>query len=350
MRAYGVISDTHHHNWSQFATTLPNGVNSRLQVILDETWRAAEWVKSKGGTHLFHTGDLMHVRGVVAPSVLNPTLDVYARIVRDLGLSVHILSGNHDLEGNESSALGSSVTALRGVGVTVVNEPCHIASLNVLMIPWQPSVDALRAKVAEFYPISRNTDLFIHAPMNGVISGIPESGLGPEEVAAWGFRRTFVGHYHNHRAFNGDVYSVGALTHQTFGDIGAMAGFLMVDDFCVQHCPSMAPKFMDVYLSDDPDEGREAMQGNYIRCKPQDFNEEQLRALREELLLEGAAGVVMHPVKSSSVVMRSGMTSSGSITLIEQVNKFCKESPGMLDPEKLAVECQSVLAEVGAPL
>ncbi len=41
---YAVISDTHNHNWSAFSETTPENVNSRLQIILNETMRAAEEV------------------------------------------------------------------------------------------------------------------------------------------------------------------------------------------------------------------------------------------------------------------------------------------------------------------
>lgn len=78
---YGVISDTHCHNWTTFGSTDANGVNTRLKIILNEITRAAEEVQAAGGTHLFHAGDLFHVRGSVAPSVLNPTLKCFKDIV-----------------------------------------------------------------------------------------------------------------------------------------------------------------------------------------------------------------------------------------------------------------------------
>lgn len=352
MSGYGVISDTHHHNWTQFAHTNDQGVNSRLQHTLDETLRAAEWVKKQGGKALIHCGDLFHVRGTVAPSVLNPTLDLYANIIHNLDLPIYILSGNHDLESNNASDLTSAVSALSKVGAVIVNKPHYLPSLGVLMIPWQPSVAALRECVAAFTEAKHfNIDLFIHAPVNGVIAGIPDAGLTPEEVRDWGFRRVFVGHYHNHVAFPGDVFSVGALTHQTFSDIGAKAGFLMVNDDGVQHCPTAAPMFVDVPTTVDEEELRAAIEGNFVRAKPRDFTEEQLKALRDMLTTNGALGVVMHPINSSSAVTRATTSEPGkAVTIYQQVSKFCAESPGAADPLALAAVCQSVLDEVGAPL
>src|SRR5471030_1191680 len=106
---YGLISDSHNHPWSQFAETTSLGVNTRLQIILDETYRAAQTLKAVGGKTLIHAGDLFHVRGKIAPSVLNPTKDLYKRLV-DEGFDIIILAGNHDLEGKESTRTGSAVT------------------------------------------------------------------------------------------------------------------------------------------------------------------------------------------------------------------------------------------------
>ena len=90
---YGIISDTHCHNWSTFATVGVDGVNTRLSIILKEIKRAAEEVKKAGGKRLFHAGDLFHVRGSVAPSVLNPTLKYFEQII-EMGVEPVIICGN----------------------------------------------------------------------------------------------------------------------------------------------------------------------------------------------------------------------------------------------------------------
>ena len=107
----GIISDTHYHSWSAFSKQ--NGhINSRLQIQLEETRKAAIHMKDAGCTALFHTGDLLHVRGRVAPSVLNPVSDLYNEIVNDIGLPVFLLAGNHDLEFEDSNRIGNSGESL----------------------------------------------------------------------------------------------------------------------------------------------------------------------------------------------------------------------------------------------
>lgn len=146
---YAVISDTHNHNWSAFSETTPENVNSRLQIILNETMRAAEEVKAMGGTHLYHTGDLFHVRGSISPSVLNPTIATYKVIQQLLGIKVRILAGNHDLEFREANRNGSAVTALEGIGCEIINETSLFLDEHVAMIPWFQDVNELKVKLKE---------------------------------------------------------------------------------------------------------------------------------------------------------------------------------------------------------
>ncbi|HHL0071084.1 TPA: metallophosphoesterase, partial [Klebsiella pneumoniae] len=99
---YGVISDPHYHKWDSFSTTDADGLNSRLAIQLEATKEAAIAMKKAGCSHMLVAGDTFHVRGTVSPTVLNYVSDAYEWIVKDLGLSVAMLAGNHDLETNDS--------------------------------------------------------------------------------------------------------------------------------------------------------------------------------------------------------------------------------------------------------
>ena len=115
MVPYGVISDSHSHNWATFShINKDTGLNNRLEHILDEIWRAAQTVKSEGGDTIIHCGDVFHVRGNLAPSVLNPTINLFSKITNELGLRSIILAGNHDLESNDATRIGNATVALEG--------------------------------------------------------------------------------------------------------------------------------------------------------------------------------------------------------------------------------------------
>lgn len=351
MKAYGVISDTHHHNWSAFATTNERGINTRLQMILDETLRCAATVQTLGGDTIYHCGDLFHVRGSIAPSVLNPTIDTYKKII-DGGVRIVILAGNHDLESKEANRVSSAITALEGIGCKVINEfnlGGLAASDDVAMIPWNPSIEGLKKQIESIDPADRGAcDLMLHAPVDGVIAGIPPHGLDAGYLQSLGFRRIFCGHYHHHKDFGGGVYSIGSLAPQTWSDVGAKAGFLIVSDTDVRWMKSHAPEFVEIDGSTDPSEVPLIVDGNYVRASIHTAKMEEVAALREFLLEAGAKGVVLNVQKNAAAPTRGAATAIKSgATLDASVGDYVKTLAHAREAE-VAKACQDILDSVRA--
>ena len=349
MKPFGIISDTHHHAWSAFSTVLPSGINSRLDMLLKETHRCADEVREAGGDTIFHAGDLFHVRGSLAPSVLNPTLDCYkSLIVR--GFKIVILAGNHDLEGKESNRVSSAITALEGVGCRVVNKTTYDmgGAAQMVMIPWTPVIAELKALIEMVDPADRaGCDLIIHAPLDGVIPGIPDHGLDPAWLAKLGFKRIFAGHYHHHKDFGGGVHSIGALAHHTWSDIGTKAGFLVVSETAVKWHKSHAPEFVEITAETDIEEIPLIVDGNFVRAKINSSDAGDVRELREHLLDSGAKGVVILSQKKSSVEPRTGETITAGASLEVSVNDYIKAQK-FADEAKLAILCGEIMGEVRA--
>jgi DNA repair exonuclease SbcCD nuclease subunit len=329
LQPYAIVSDLHAHNWSAFSTTLPNGVNSRLQIILDELERACKTLADAGGRYVYGGGDLFHVRGAVAPSVLNPVKEKLEVCHRNYGVSFAFNAGNHDLEGKHSTQLGNAVQALRCDWVDVVSAPIHDAGPHdgICVVPWIENLEDLRSTLADW---SRNvgddrptTDLLIHAPMNDVIVGLPNKGLSAAELRSLGFRRVFVGHHHNHKDMGGGVYSIGATTHQTWNDVGTKAGFLIVTDSEVKWHASHAPSFVDVNGVDDATELHLRCDGNYVRAKLTTSKVAEIEALRKFLLERcGARGVTLQIVREPVRVRTAGATVKAGASIETSVSDF----------------------------
>lgn len=352
MSIEAIISDTHNHNWSVFSHVLPSGVNSRLQHILDETWRAAETVKALGGNTLIHCGDIFHVRGSVAPSVLNPTIDLYGKIYNELGVNVYLLAGNHDLEGKNSSRLGNAGEAMIASGVWVISHTYADEKNRRLFVPYFDSCDQVRKELLDFQSGRSVADVaewkvYLHAPLNGVLTGIPDHGFSPEELESYGFQHVFCGHYHNHREFEG-VTSVGALTHQTFSDVDSAAGFITyTDDGELMHYPSNAPRFVDFderWLDSELDM-LEYVSGNYLRVKLESATNEEVEELRKLLTAEGALAVQVVQVPKITVSREGGASIAAGASIRVSVADWCK-SRGFED--RVGIEAQAVLDEIEA--
>jgi DNA repair exonuclease SbcCD nuclease subunit len=348
-KPYGIISDTHHHAWTAFGVENPDGVNSRLQLILNETMRCALAVQAAGGDTIYHAGDLFHVRGSVAPSVLNPTYDLYRKI-KHLGIKVVFLAGNHDLEGKEARRVSSAVTAMEGAGHQVVNSYEHGLNLDdqVIMHPWCQDIKQLKANLEAIPKDDRKVaDLILHAPVNGVIMGIPDHGLDGAYLASLGFRRVFTGHYHNHKEVVPGVWSIGALTHQTWSDVGTKAGFLIVSDEGVKWNSTRAPHFVEIDASTDPSEAPLIVDGNYVRVRINSGKVADIEAVRQQMIDWNALGVVVIPQPVSAAPTRIGSSVKAGASIEISLEEYIQA--GTYD-EKLALSdlCSTILAEARA--
>jgi DNA repair exonuclease SbcCD nuclease subunit len=351
MKPYGVISDTHCHNWSAFSRVCDDLTNSRLTTILDEIERCAVEVKSAGGDTIYHGGDLFHVRGSIEPSVLNPTRARFEHIHRTHGVKFRLLPGNHDLEHKHSNAVGNSVEAMRSEWIEVNHDVQDHAEHMVVQVPWIERVEDLKARLltlAEVYGdqgVIQNYDLIIHAPIDGVIEGLPDHGLTGEWLAELGFNRVFSGHYHNHKEIiAGKVWSIGATTHQTWGDVGSKAGFLVVSEGGVKWHSTHAPQFVDIEAGMDQTEVALRCDGNYVRVKVQNAKPSEVSAIRDGLMKHGALGVNVNVVKVATTGRATVSTVKAGASVEIQVTDYIKGA-SFQHSELVAQAAINVLAE-----
>lgn len=348
MTPFGVISDSHTHKWSQFATVLPNGLNSRLNDILVEIRQAARDVKAAGGDTLYHCGDLFHVRGSVSPEVTNPLIDTVLEIVMD-GVKLVILTGNHDLESRNSNAASSACEMLRTLpDVTIVTSPTVFWGDKVAMVPWYDNLDEVRAKIKVVKDLIELGDadngippsdisefsLMLHAPVNGVLIGIPDAGFYSKELEVLGFKYVFSGHYHAHKEFPGNVFSVGATTHQTWNDVGTKSGHLIVTPAGVDHVSDKAPKFINYDLSWDAFAAAAAVDGNFVRVVLGTATEEDIEFIRDQIMADGAKGVTVNaiPVPKGTVTTRTAPVASAVVTTRDSVKQWIDTDTASEDP------------------
>lgn len=340
-KPYLLYSDVHFHDWSAFSSVDEDGVNSRLRVQIAELQRAYDTLKEAGGDTAYCAGDLFHVRGKLKPSVVNPVRNFYRR-QHEAGICTAILSGNHDLETNDAAELTSAVTAITNEYTTAVNE-VNLAP-PVVMVPWQSSMETLRGVLdglaSKLGEERKNLDLIIHAPVNGVLINIPETGFNASELEKYGFRRVFSGHYHNHVRLSETVWSVGATTHQTWSDIGTRAGFMLVWPDEETFFASRAPQFMHLPWGAPEDELVE-VDGNYVRADMMDPTPERIKALRNELEKYGAKGVTIRELASTKTTREGGTTVSSLDSLPTSVQKYAAEKYD----NDIARLCEKILVE-----
>ena len=358
-KPYVLVSDIHFHNWASFAETLPDGTNSRLRILINEMHRACDELLAAGGDTMRIAGDVFHVRGSIAPSVLNLVIDFVVEAEKK-GVKIEIIAGNHDLEGKHSENVGNAVRTLTNYpNVTVIELPRVDVSEGVVMVPWVDNLDDLRntlqSLAEEITSGSGNPaefDVIIHAPLNGVIVGLPDKGLTTEELVALGFKRIFAGHYHNHKelAPNFAVTSIGALAHHSWSDVNTKAGFLLVQGDSVKWFKSHAPEFVDIADGTTEEEMMFLADGNYVRAHVTDSKVSTIEQVRETVKSWGAKGVVIRHVKAASVTREGAVGASikSGASVHESVSEFVNARHAEWAKEKvdtLNQYCQQILAE-----
>ncbi len=352
--SYVIISDIHAHKWSTFSNFTADGVNGRLQITLDELKRSAVHAKSIGAKFIVCAGDILHVRGSIDPEVLNP-LQAVMREILDMGLDIYAIPGNHDLAGKDTTALGNAIQTLAETKsangtfhvINEVSDDC-IEGAYLGFVPYRATRELLLKDLETLaqLPHKAERDVFIHAGIDGVLSGMPDHGLTAEILSDFGFRNVFAGDYHNHKPLPGNVWSIGATTHQTWGDVGTKAGFLSVDDKgAVTFHATHAPRFVDVSGLDEQDMAL-AADGNYVRYSGPEMTSAEVAELRKFLEDSGAQGVVIMAPKKVAATARSGAAPAGTITVDQSVTNFidaAKDLPPVIDRERLKRESADVL-------
>lgn len=351
---YAVLSDIHAHAFSLFSRTTGNGVNSRLDAILREMERAADELLAAGGSTMIIAGDILHTRGQIDPEVLNP-LRLTIEDILHKGIDIHAIPGNHDLKSAETNELASSIQnlaqiSLGGQQFQIHNKPTIIGGLA--FVPWHNTKEGLLRDLQTLSRIAgpdlKGTDVFIHAGIDGVLSGMPAHGLTHHELGAFGFRRVFAGHYHNHKDFGNGVVSIGATTHHNWGDIGTRAGFLLVNeaDGSFKFRQTQAPLFIDVSGMDETDMML-SVPGNYVRFRGPAMTEEQTKELRDELMKMGALGTSIEVPRTQQVV-RSAQAAK-AMTMEQSIEAFIKAAPpSSADPAAVMKRAIETLHEIQA--
>jgi DNA repair exonuclease SbcCD nuclease subunit len=316
---YLVISDVHCHNWSAFAYTNDRGINNRLQHILDGIDLAAKHLVDVGGRDLICTGDLFHTRGVIKPSVFNPTFDLFSDLSAR-GITNHHIPGNHDLEGIHCERLGSAMTSLAAIpNFYVYDKPTLVG--QHLFIPWFEDSQKIPKLANERSKTNPNLTLFCHVGLNDVVPGAIGNTVDPDDFSE-DFKYVFCGHFHNHVSFHSRVYSVGALTHQTWNDVGSKAGYLIVYEDRVEHYETQAPKFIDaidamICLHDVP--------GNYYRLKGE-LTDDQANTIIRDLKERRCLAVLDQSTRPSIIEKTYEHTVDIDLGLDSALEAYCKNT------------------------
>lgn len=238
-----ILSDLHAHNWTRFATTLPDGTNSRyadLWRVLDEAHKLMR--KERVGTLLL-LGDLTHRRYYVNFSIYTPLMEWLLRLQREEDIKVIALVGNHDVESHGHHSLGP----LRAAGIYVIDRPEYVMIDGhgwYYFVPYMDGEAVAEAFRAGANYTARNGIAFGHYALDGTVLtneyAVP-TALRHSDLD--GFEQVILGHVHA-PSVDRKVTYVGAPLHFDFGDSGPRFAWLLHDDGSLRSERLHGPQFV----------------------------------------------------------------------------------------------------------
>jgi DNA repair exonuclease SbcCD nuclease subunit len=179
----------------------------------------------------------------------------YYNKLRDLGITVHTIVGNHTAYYKNTNTVNSVNLLLSEYkNVIVYSEATEVKlnNLKVLFIPWinQENDQTTRKLIKK----TSCKCVMGHLELNGFRAHrghVMEDGMGCELFEK--FERVYSGHYHT-RSDNGKIFYLGNPYEMFWNDVNDTRGFHIFDTDTVEHTPINNPfkLFYNIYYEDTP--------------------------------------------------------------------------------------------------
>ncbi len=179
----------------------------------------------------------------------------YYNKLRDLGVTVHTIVGNHTAYYKNTNTVNSVNLLLSEYkNVIVYSEvtEIYLDKLKCLFIPWinQENQDSTFKVIKK----TKSKVLFGHLELNGFRAHrghVMEDGMDIDTLER--FDRVYSGHYHT-RSDNGKIFYLGNPYEMFWNDVNDTRGFHIFDTETLEHTPVNNPfkLFYNIYYEDTP--------------------------------------------------------------------------------------------------
>lgn len=211
------------------------GVRSDSRAFIDYYRKFYEevffpYLIENGIKEIYQLGDLFDRRKYVNFLSLAECRDYFFDKIKQHGMHLHVLIGNHDIFWRESLSINSPNLLLKDYdNITLYQEPTtiNIDNLRVDIVPWICKEN--EEEVFSFLKKSKSDICLGHFEISGfqMYKGVDShDGLSPEIFKK--YDHVFSGHYH-HRSSNGNITYVGTPMEHTWADFEDPRGFHIFD-------------------------------------------------------------------------------------------------------------------------
>ena len=203
---------------------------------------------------VIHMGDAFDSRRGVEFRSLEWSKRVVFDPLKERGITVHLMVGNHDAYYKNTNDVNSVDLLLREYdNINVYSSPTEVKidNLDILFIPW-----ICEENEKETYQLIEKTVCpcaMGHLELQGFrVNKQIVMDHGAESELYSKFTKVFSGHYHT-RSDNGRVYYLGNPYEMFWTDVGDRRGFTIFDTETLEHVPVDNPfrLFHNIYYEDD---------------------------------------------------------------------------------------------------
>ena len=188
------------------------------------------YIEKEGIKTIIFLGDFLDKRKYVNIETLRFTKTEFFKPLRNMGVEMHMILGNHDIVFRNTSEVNSTIELYSHYdNIHIYDNPCDviIEGCQVAMIPWLNEGNT--EKFRDFVKNSTSLLAFGHFELQGfqVLRGILcDHGLDKSEISK--FHRVFSGHFHQ-KHDDGQIFYLGTQYDMTFSDVDERKGFHVVD-------------------------------------------------------------------------------------------------------------------------
>ena len=200
-------------------------------------------LEKEGITTIINMGDTFDSRKGIDFSALTWAKDNYFDRLRDMGITVHTIVGNHDIyykNTNDINAIDLLLREYDNIPIYEETTPIEVGGLSILLVPWINSENKERS--VAMINKSQSPVCMGHLELNG-FKATP--GHMMEHGMEWDifkkFKKTYSGHYHC-RSNQDNIYYLGNPYEMFWNDVNdENRGFHLFDTETLEHTPINNP-------------------------------------------------------------------------------------------------------------
>tara|TARA_R110002051_G_scaffold318393_1_gene400705 strand:+ start:1279 stop:2313 length:1035 start_codon:yes stop_codon:yes gene_type:complete len=188
------------------------------------------YIKEHNIKTIFHLGDLLDRRKYINIHTLNQIKSRFIQPLVELGVTFHMILGNHDMYFRNTNHINSANELFGGYSNFNLHEMPYTFEHNGLcigLIPWICSEN--KNKIVDYIKTCSCPILMGHFELNGyeIMSGVKfKDGMSDNILNR--FESVLSGHFHI-RSSKNNVQYVGTQYEMTFADVGSKKGFSVID-------------------------------------------------------------------------------------------------------------------------